>query len=50
LIEVFEASAAILIGERWSRWYYLEHRTFDDRNAVSRGIEKSINQLERLIA
>jgi homoserine kinase type II len=50
LIEVFEASTAILIGERWSRWHYLEHRTFDDPEAVARGIAKSLSQMERLVA
>jgi Ser/Thr protein kinase RdoA (MazF antagonist) len=48
LIEVFEASASILIGERWSRWHYLEDRTFDDTEAVGRGIQKSISQMERV--
>jgi homoserine kinase type II len=47
LIEVFEASAAILIGERWIRWHYIENREFDDPEAVTRGIRKSITQLER---
>jgi homoserine kinase type II len=50
LIEVFESSAAILIGERWVRWHYLDHRTFDDPEAVERGIAKSINQMQRLAA
>lgn len=50
LIAVFESSAAILIGERWSRWHYLEHRTFDDPDAVASGIAKSISQMERWVA
>ncbi len=49
LIDVFEASAAILIGERWSRWHFFQHRTFDDPQAVARGIAKSIAQMDRLL-
>jgi len=49
LIEVFEYSSALLIGERWARWHYLEHRTFDDPAAVTNGIEKSAARLERLL-
>ncbi len=49
LIEVFECSSALLIGERWARWHYLEQRTFDDPEAVTRGIEKSAARLERLL-
>jgi homoserine kinase type II len=48
LIEVFESSAALLIGERWARWHFLEHRTFDDPRAVARGVAKSAARLERL--
>ncbi len=49
LIEVFERSSALLIGERWARWHYLEHRTFDDPAAVTQGIAKSAARLERLL-
>jgi len=49
LIEVFEWSSAVLIGERWARWHYLENRTFDDPGAVARGLDKSSARLERLL-
>jgi homoserine kinase type II len=49
LIDVFECSAAILIGERWARWHYLENLSFDDPLAVTRGLQKSSAQLERLL-
>jgi len=49
LIEVFECSSALLIGEYWARWHYLEHQTFDDPAAITQGIEKSAARLERLL-
>jgi homoserine kinase type II len=49
LIEVFEYSSALLIGERWARWHYRENRWFDDPRAVTRGLDKSAAQLERLL-
>ena len=48
LIGVFEAATALLIGERWVRWHYLEERHFDDPTAVSKGLERSLKQLGRL--
>jgi homoserine kinase type II len=48
LTELFESSASVLIGERWARWHFLEHRTFDDPCAVARGLAKSAARLERL--
>jgi len=49
VIDVFECSAAILIGERWARWHYLEDRRFNDPLAVSRGLQKSLARMERLL-
>ncbi len=49
LIAVFEAGTALLIGERWVRWHYFEHRSFDDPQAVSTGLERGLKQLERLV-
>jgi homoserine kinase type II len=49
LIEVFEYSSALLIGERWARWHYLENRRFDDPQVITQGIEKSSARLERLL-
>jgi homoserine kinase type II len=48
LIEVFETSADLLIGERWLRWHYLEDRRFDDSQAVSKGLARGLKRLERL--
>jgi homoserine kinase type II len=48
LIAVFEAGTALLIGERWVRWHYLERRSFDDPDAVSVGLARGLKQLQRL--
>ncbi len=48
LIGPFQSATALLIGERWIRWHFIEERDFDDRLAVTRGIARSIKQLERL--
>jgi homoserine kinase type II len=48
LIKAFASSSALLIGEHWIRWHYVEHRTFDDPSAVARGITRGLAQLERL--
>jgi homoserine kinase type II len=48
LIEVFESSANLLIGERWLRWHIVEGRRFDDPQAVSDGIARGVIRLERL--
>ena len=49
LIGVFEATTALLIGERWLRWHYVDNRRFDDPQAVSKGLERGLKQLERLM-
>ena len=38
LIDLFESGTALLIGERWVRWHFVEHRHFDHPDAVSRGL------------
>jgi Ser/Thr protein kinase RdoA (MazF antagonist) len=48
LIRLFESSTALLIGERWVRWKYIEGRPFDDPNAFAKGLNRSLNQLRRL--
>jgi Phosphotransferase enzyme family len=48
LIAAFEATAAVLIGERWVRWHYIENRRFDDPQAAPRGIDRGRLRLERL--
>jgi len=45
LIAVFEAAADLLIGEHWIRWHYVEDRRFDDPQAVSQGIARSLARL-----
>jgi homoserine kinase type II len=48
LIDAFEMSSALLIGEHWIRWHYLEDRRFDDLRAVEQGIVRGLERLERL--
>jgi Ser/Thr protein kinase RdoA (MazF antagonist) len=48
LIGPFKSAMALLSGERWIRWHFIEERGFDDRSAVTRGIARSIEQLQRL--
>jgi Ser/Thr protein kinase RdoA (MazF antagonist) len=47
LIGTFEWSSALLIGEHWIRWHYLEDRRFDDPRATTRGILRGLDLLER---
>jgi Ser/Thr protein kinase RdoA (MazF antagonist) len=49
LIDAFAKSSALLIGERWIRWHYLEGRRFDDPSAVARGIARGQTYLERVL-
>ena len=48
LIEVFASSSALLIGEHWIRWHYIEGRRFDDPSVVREGITRGLAHLERL--
>jgi Ser/Thr protein kinase RdoA (MazF antagonist) len=48
LIVAFQSATALLIGERWVRWHYVEDRRFDDPFAVTRGIAHSLKLMERL--
>jgi Ser/Thr protein kinase RdoA (MazF antagonist) len=48
LIPAFEASSALLGGGRWASWRFFEGRSFDDAEAVTRGLEKSLHRLVRL--
>ena len=50
LIDAFASSSALLIGEHWIRWHYLEGRRFDDPAAVAQGIARGVAQLGRLAA
>ncbi len=48
LIDAFAASTALLIGERWLRWEFVEGRRFDDPRAASDGLARGLAALERL--
>jgi len=48
LIGAFQSATALLIGERWIRWHFIEDRCFDDQQAVTQGLARSLKQLERL--
>jgi homoserine kinase type II len=48
LIDVFESATALLIGERWVRWHYIEDRRFDHPRAIEEGLERGLGRLERL--
>jgi len=50
LIDAFERPAALLSGAHWARWHFLEGRTFDDPNAVLRGLERGWARLGELAA
>jgi Ser/Thr protein kinase RdoA (MazF antagonist) len=50
LIDVFAESAAWLGPARWVRWHFLEHRPFDDPDAVRRGLERALDRLIERIA
>jgi Ser/Thr protein kinase RdoA (MazF antagonist) len=49
LVNVFESSADLLIGERWLRWSYLERRRFEDPQAVAKGLARGLTRLERRV-
>ncbi len=50
LIPLFERSADLLLGGRWIRWRFVEHRDFDDTNTAIRGLETGLQRLRRRIA
>ncbi len=43
LIDAFESAADVLIAGHWLTWHHLEHRRFDDPEAVARGIAAGCN-------
>jgi homoserine kinase type II len=49
LFDAFATSSALLIGERWIRWHYLEGRRFDGPTAVAQGIARGLAHLERVL-
>lgn len=48
LIASFERSAILLRGARWVRWHFLNGRTFDDPDAVRRGLERAVDGVRGL--
>lgn len=49
LIPIFERSAALLGASRWVHWHFIEGRTFEDPNAVARGLELGLERILRLV-
>jgi Ser/Thr protein kinase RdoA (MazF antagonist) len=50
LIEPFELASALLIGERWVRWHFLEKRRFADPLAIEQGLVRALERLRSLAA
>ncbi len=48
LTDALEASATLLAGAHWIRWHYLEGRVFENAEAVSLGLAKCWERLDRL--
>ncbi len=48
LIDAFASSSALLIGEHWIRWHFVEGRRFDDPSAVVQGAARGLAYLQRL--
>jgi Ser/Thr protein kinase RdoA (MazF antagonist) len=50
LIDAFTSSSALLIGERWMRWHFIEGRRFEDPLAASQGIARALEHIDRLVS
>lgn len=48
LIAAFEQSAALLGGERWIRWHFLESRRFGNPRATAQGLARAVERLRWL--
>ena len=46
----FAMVTALLIGEHWISWHYVEGRRFDDPSAIPRGIARGLAHLRRLVS
>lgn len=44
-LSAFEQANALLGAGRWARWHFLERRTFDDPEAVARGLRRGLERL-----
>jgi Ser/Thr protein kinase RdoA (MazF antagonist) len=49
LIDAFASSSALLIGERWIRWCYVEGRRVEDPSAVAHRITRGVGYLEQVL-
>ena len=47
-ISTFEAGTALLVGERWVRWHFVENRTFDHQGVIASGLERGLKRLNGL--
>jgi Ser/Thr protein kinase RdoA (MazF antagonist) len=47
VLDAFESSADLLIGESWLRWHYLEKQRFSDPRGAIEGIRRGVARLER---
>ena len=45
-IDAFERANALLGAGRWARWHFLGRRTFDDPEAVVRGLRRGLERLD----
>jgi homoserine kinase type II len=46
LIDHFERANALLGTGRWARWHFLDRRTFDDPEAILRGLRRGLERLD----
>lgn len=44
-LTIFEAANALLGPARWVRWHYVEHRRFEEPDAVLRGLRRGLARL-----
>jgi Ser/Thr protein kinase RdoA (MazF antagonist) len=45
-IEAFQGANALLGAGRWARWHFLERRTFDDPDAIVKGLARGLERLD----
>ncbi len=48
LVSAFEQAAALLIGERWVRWRFVEHRPFPDPRATIEGLSRAVQRVRSI--
>jgi homoserine kinase type II len=50
LIEAFEQTTSLLMGNHWIRWHFLERRMFEDPEAVLQGLRRGLERLAAVTA